>query len=107
MTRDRPCVECRYWSQMIAQSIGPGPIEAWCLSQTQKQRFRRADDTCDDWAKNSHGAVDEPPDYGETANEKYRIEAARKYPNGAPMFDKHGMMLDDQGNRSIFDDVEE
>ena len=27
--------------------------------------------------------------------------------NGAPMFDKSGMMLDDQGNRSIFDDVDE
>lgn len=30
-----------------------------------------------------------------------------RYPNGAPMFDKTGMMLDDQGNRSIFDDVDE
>jgi len=29
------------------------------------------------------------------------------YPNGAPMFAKDGMMLDDQGNRSIFDDVDE
>ena len=28
------------------------------------------------------------------------------YPNGAPMFDANGMMLDDKGNRSIFDDVD-
>lgn len=37
-------------------------------------------------------------------------EAARattKHPNGAPMFAPDGMMLDDKGNRSIFDDVDE
>lgn len=31
---------------------------------------------------------------------------AMRYPNGAPMFDNQLMMLDDQGNRSIFDDVD-
>lgn len=30
-----------------------------------------------------------------------------RYPNGAPMFAPDGMMLDDKGNRSIFDDVDE
>lgn len=30
-----------------------------------------------------------------------------RHPNGAPMFNDEGMMLDDQGNRSIFDDVDE
>jgi len=29
------------------------------------------------------------------------------YPNGAPMFAPNGMMLDEHGNRSIFDDVDE
>jgi hypothetical protein len=29
-----------------------------------------------------------------------------EHPNGAPMFAASGMMLDDQGNRSIFDDVD-
>lgn len=29
------------------------------------------------------------------------------YPNGAPMFAEDGTMLDDKGNRSIFDDVDE
>ena len=28
------------------------------------------------------------------------------YPNGQPMFAKDGMMLDENGNRSIFDDVD-
>lgn len=30
-----------------------------------------------------------------------------RYPNGAPMFDQTGMMLDQDGKRSIFDDVDE
>lgn len=30
-----------------------------------------------------------------------------KHDNGAPMFNADGMMLDDKGNRSIFDDVDE
>ena len=29
-----------------------------------------------------------------------------KHPNGAPMFSPTGTLLDDQGNRSIFDDVD-
>lgn len=31
----------------------------------------------------------------------------RTYPNGRPMFTPDGMMLDEEGNRSIFDDVDE
>jgi hypothetical protein len=30
-----------------------------------------------------------------------------RYPNGQRMFDDSGMMLDDKGRRSIFDDVDE
>jgi len=29
------------------------------------------------------------------------------YPNGAPMFAPDGMMLDDKGDRSIFDDIDD
>lgn len=32
--------------------------------------------------------------------------SGRRHANGAPMFAADGMMLDDQGNRSIFDDVD-
>lgn len=37
----------------------------------------------------------------------YRLAFPRRYENGAPMFDESGMMLDENGNRSIFDDVDE
>lgn len=30
-----------------------------------------------------------------------------KHTNGRPMFSKNGMMLDENGNRSIFDDVDD
>lgn len=30
-----------------------------------------------------------------------------KHPNGKPMFAPDGMMLDEKGNRSIFDDVDD
>lgn len=30
-----------------------------------------------------------------------------KYPNGAPMWAKDGTMLDENGNRSIFDDIDD
>lgn len=36
----------------------------------------------------------------------YPCIACRVYPNGAPMFAPDGMMLDEHGNRSIFDDVD-
>lgn len=32
-------------------------------------------------------------------------QANIKYSNGKPMFSSDGMMLDDKGNRSIFDDL--
>lgn len=45
------------------------------------------------------------------ADEVNRVDPADEtppsaYPNGAPMFATDGTMLDDKGNRSIFDDVD-
>jgi hypothetical protein len=72
------CENCRYWSQLLAQSIGCGPIEAYCLSEDgpKRQRYVRANDRCPSWKLNSHGAVDEPPDYGETSRAAYAAEEA-------------------------------
>lgn len=112
--RDRNCGGCRYWSQMIARAGGGtdnprGDTEALCLTPEgpNAQRYTTSETTCGSWAKNSHGAVDEPPDYGAQANAEYAREAAARHPNGTPLFAPDGTMLDDSGNRSVFDDVDE
>ena len=70
------CGTCRYWSEMLAQSIGCGPIEAVCLSSGSASRgkFVRETHRCDSWGSNHFGAVDSPPDYGETARAAYDAE---------------------------------
>ncbi len=70
------CGECRYWSEMMAQSIGCGPIEAVCLSSDgpKRGRYVSARSTCEKWANNALGAIDSP-DFmanGEDAMEEYR-----------------------------------
>ncbi|MDO8534109.1 MAG: hypothetical protein Q7S17_05130 [Xanthobacteraceae bacterium] len=99
---------------MIAQAGGGttnprGDTEALCLSERgpHAREYTTAETTCDAFAKNSHGAVDDPPNYGEASRAAYAVEASMKHKNDAPMFAPDGTMLDDQGNRSIFDDVDE
>lgn len=84
--------------EVVAMCLGPGAL---------KQRYTTTRQTCDGFAKNSHGAVDEPPNYGEAARAAYDRQAAMKHPNGSHVFARDGTILDDNGNRSIFDDVDE
>jgi hypothetical protein len=70
------CDNCRFWSQMIAQSIGLLGVEALCLSSVSphSRKFTKAHKSCPAWRENTHGAVDEPPDYGEMARALYDTE---------------------------------
>lgn len=56
------CHGCRYWSEMLAQAIGDGPLEAMCLAQdgpyTGKYTTKRQ--TCKAYEEGSLGAVDDP-----------------------------------------------
>lgn len=71
----RNCAGCRYWSEMIAQSIGCGPVQALCLSDgTLKGKYTTGRQTCESWASGHHGAIDEPPDYGEEVRALYSME---------------------------------
>lgn len=108
-TRERNCGGCRYWSEMVAQSIGGRNVEALCLNSAGpcSGKYMVATQVCDAYAKNTLGAVDDPPDYGEEVRAAYAEQAAAKYENGSPKFAADGTMLDDKGNRSIFDDVDE
>lgn len=102
----RDCGGCRYWSEMIAM-VQAGDVVAMCLGRgIMNGKYTTGRQTCDAYAKNTHGAVDDPPDYGEEVRALYEADAARKYPNGAPMYAPDGTMLNDAGHRSIFDDVD-
>jgi tRNA G37 N-methylase TrmD len=71
--------------------------------------FRSGDaqDRCGAFARNTHGAVDDPPNGGQAARAIYAEQARQKHPNGAPIFAPDGTMLDQNGARSIFDDIAE
>jgi len=70
--------DCRFWSEMVAQFIGTGPIEALCLSESSPNfsQYTMGRMTCDAWKSNHHGAVDSPPNYGELARAAYEAEEA-------------------------------
>lgn len=70
------CGNCRFWSEMCAQSIGGGPIEALCLSGDGPKtgRFVSEMSSCRAWKSGHFGAVDQPPDYGEGARRLYAAE---------------------------------
>ncbi len=113
-TNERNCSGCRYWSEMIARAGGGttnprGDTEACCRSHggPQAGEYTTAKRTCAAFAKGTHGAVDDLPDYGEAARAAYAVEASMKHKNDAPMFAPDGTLLDDKGNCSIFDDVDE
>ena len=70
------CAGCRYWSEMIAQSIGCGPIEAMCLSGDgpKASKYTTGRMACPAWKSGHFGAVDEPPNYGEETRAMYAEE---------------------------------
>lgn len=103
---ERNCSGCRYWSEMIAM-VQAGETVAMCLGTgTMKGRYTTERQTCDSFARNTWGAVDDPPNYGEEVRAQYAEEAREKHANGTLKYAPDGTMLDEKGNRSIFDDVD-
>lgn len=102
----RDCGGCRYWSEMIAM-VQDGVLVAMCLGTgPYGSRYTNATTTCDAFAKNTAGAVDDPPAYGEESRAEYARQAAATHANGKPKYAPDGTLLDDKGNRSVFDDVD-
>ena len=56
------CKTCYFWSEMVAQSIGGGPIEALCLNDNSDfhQKMMAETNSCPDWEDGSGGAIDCP-----------------------------------------------
>lgn len=78
MGETKNCAGCRYWSEMIAQSVNGGPVEALCLAAAGPLagKYTTGGMTCSAWKSGHHGAVDEPPNYGEETRALYDAEEA-------------------------------
>lgn len=72
----RDCNGCRFWSEMVAQALGGRPVEALCLSGDGPLagKYTSGRQTCTAWKSGHHGAVDDPPNYGEYARAMYDDE---------------------------------
>lgn len=72
----KDCRGCRFWSEMVAQAIGGRGVEALCLSGTgpKASKYTSARTTCDAWKSGHHGAIDDPPNYGEHVRPLYEAE---------------------------------
>lgn len=57
------CRGCYYWSEMLAQASGGGPVEAMCLNEQSPKRLKYTTGrmTCDNWTTGADGIVDWPP----------------------------------------------
>ena len=56
------CEKCRFWSEMCAQAIGKGPMEALCLSENGPKKGKMVEESfsCPAWKSGHLGAVDDP-----------------------------------------------
>lgn len=67
------CEDCRFWSEMCAQSMDGGPIEALCLAKggDRQGKYTTGRSGCDGFKPRDFGAVDDPPNYGEQTRKAY------------------------------------
>lgn len=67
------CRDCRFWSEMVAQSIGGGAVEALCLAEggPLSGKYTPGYGTCKGWKHDLLGKVDDPPNYGEYNRSAY------------------------------------
>ena len=58
----RTCKGCRHWSEMVARSVGGGPVQAMCLSALSPARgqYMGPNRTCTAWESGELGATDQP-----------------------------------------------
>lgn len=66
------CKGCRYWSEMLAQSIGCSGLQAMCLASAGplKNKYTSGHMTCESWKEGDLGAIDDP------GGDPYESEAA-------------------------------
>ncbi len=74
----RNCAGCRFWSEMLAKADGGGPVKAMCLADggPLSGKYVSARQSCNSWKSGHHGAVDDPPNFGEETRAAYAAEEA-------------------------------
>ena len=70
------CAGCRFWSEMVAQCVGGGPVTALCLVDSGRYagKYTAGFNRCASWKSGHYGAVDDPPDYGAETRALYAEE---------------------------------
>jgi len=83
MSTHEKCANCRFWSELAAQSIGCGPIEAVCLcsGSPHNGKFVRATASCPKF-ENSYGHAIDEPGLPEGWHERLARQKARADANG-------------------------
>ena len=73
---EKDCANCRFWSEMLAEAVGGGPVKAMCLAEggPRTGEYTTGMTTCSGWKENTFGAVDDPPNYGEETRALYTTE---------------------------------
>ena len=58
------CENCRFWSDKLAQALGGGPVQAYCLAGDGPKAgtYTSGRQTCDKWQDAPLGAVDSGSD---------------------------------------------
>ncbi len=56
------CENCRFWSERLAQAIGGGPVEAYCLVQggPLSGKYTAGYQGCELGKDRPYGAIDDP-----------------------------------------------
>lgn len=69
------CQSCRYWSEMIAQASGSGPVTALCLNSKSEQsgKWVTGASRCEAWVDGPYGAVDQPG--GDPYSDAFELDA--------------------------------
>lgn len=70
--KNKNCGGCRYWSELLAQAVGGGPLEAYCLAEDGPDggKYTQERHHCDAYEDAFGCAIDTPglePDYHEKA----------------------------------------
>lgn len=62
MNSQLKCENCYFWSELVAQATGLGPVHALCLNDNSNyhQRMVSSNDRCEDFEDGDGKSIDSP-----------------------------------------------